>query len=74
MSVRDDVCGACRPAWLQLPPACAARFACVLQRAHHGSHQDLTGHTWYVTTELAEALAVDLAAHRLRNLAEEARG
>lgn len=74
MTVRDGVCGARRPAWLQLPPTCADRFACVLDRAHRGGHQDLTGHIWYVTSELAEALAVDLAAQQLRQLAEGAHG
>lgn len=61
-------CGAIRSAFLSLHPLTADRSACLLPAGHRGNHRDVTGGTWIVTPEVAEAVAVCLAADAIRQV------
>jgi hypothetical protein len=61
------MCGAVRSAFLALPPLARDRSACILPEGHAGLHSDLAGATWFVTPEVAEAVAVTIAAEALRD-------
>ncbi|UGY91647.1 hypothetical protein [Streptomyces gobiensis] len=66
---RTSYCGARRPAREHGPAIGGHRLPCVLPVGHDGwHHQDAAGRSWFGTEELAEALAVDLAADALREL------
>lgn len=69
MTCQRRLCGAIRSAFLYLLPLPPDRLACVLQAGHRGNHRDVTGGTWIVTPEVAEAVAVCLAADRIRQMA-----
>ncbi len=71
------LCGAVRSAFLALPPLPRERSTCVLPEGHGGNHRDLAGGTWIVTPEVADAVAVSMAAAVLRDvlgMGEEGRG
>jgi hypothetical protein len=43
-------------------------MACILIAGHAGRHRDLTGGTWPITPEVAEAVAVSVAGEVLREV------
>jgi hypothetical protein len=66
MTRERHLCDATRSAFLQ--PLPSGRSACVLAVGHRGRHRDVTGGTWIVTPEVAEAVAVCLASDAIRQV------
>lgn len=68
-------CGAIRASFLRcLPPIAARQTACYRHAGHDGNHRDLDGGEWFVTPEIAEAVAVTVAAAALRDTLRQGRG
>lgn len=68
MSHAHSHCGALRSAFIALPLLPPRhRSACIRPDGHTGRHRDIAGGTWLVTPEVADAVAVTMAARAFRD-------
>ncbi|MBB1244852.1 hypothetical protein GL263_14950 [Streptomyces durbertensis] len=62
-----ELCGRCRPKWLETAPLVVSRLPCVRPAGHEGPHEDAIWQTWVeLPPELVYAVAVACVAEQLR--------